>query len=353
MPQATIDEAKVEVFLGQLVVDFGGAMRGVLNYVGDRLGLYQAMATAGSVTPEELASATGTHPRMIREWLLALAAAGYVTYDGEGRFLLPPEHAAALADEASPANITGFIESIVALYQSADKAVEAVRTGKGLAWGDHDHRLFSGTERFFRTAYRHNLVQTWIPALDGVDEKLTRGARVADVGCGHGASTIIMALAYPNSTFVGFDYHAPSIERARAAAAEAGVADRVTFEVASGTDYPGAGYDLIAFFDCLHDMGDPIGTAKHTRRALADGGAVLLVEPFANDDPAENLNPVGALYYAASALICTPNSLAEEGPALGAQAGPSRTAAILREGGFGSVRNAVTTPFNFVIEARA
>jgi SAM-dependent methyltransferase len=348
-----VDEAKLEAFLGKVVTDAGSALSSLLVHIGDRLGLYKALADGKPATPAELAERTGTNERMIREWLSSQAAAGYVTYDpASGTFTLPVEHAAALADESSPALVQGFFQVIAAVYQSVDKAEEAFRTGKGLAWGDHHHGLFEGTERFFRPGYEANLVSAWIPALDGAQAKLEAGADVADVGCGHGASTIILAKAYPNSRFTGFDYHGPSIERARKLAAEEGVADRVTFEVADATSNPGT-YDLIAFFDCLHDMADPSGAAEQAFKALKPDGTVLLVEPNANDRLEDNLDPRGVAFYSASALVCTPCSLDAGGPALGAQAGEARLRDVVTGAGFTKFRRATETPFNMVLEAKA
>jgi SAM-dependent methyltransferase len=291
----------------------------------------------------------------VREWLRNQAAGGYVDYDPEtDRYTLPDEQALALADEDSPFYILGVYDSIASLYADEDKILEAFRTGTGMGWHEHDHRLFRGTERFFKPGYRGHLVSEWLPALDGVVEKLERGANVADVGCGHGASTIIMAEAFPNSRFYGFDYHEASIDRARQAAQEAGVGDRIVFDVASAKDYPGSGYDLVCVFDCLHDMGDPVGAATHVRETLARDGSWMIVEPFAGDSVQDNFNPVGRVFYGASTVICTPASLAQEvGLALGAQAGEARLTDVLRQGGFTRVRRATETPFNIILDARA
>ena len=330
----SIDEAKVEAFMGKAVTDMGAIISAPLFVIGEKLGLYKAMAGAGPLTSEEVADRAGAAERYVREWLRNQAAGGYVEYDPEtDRYTLPDEHALALADE--------------------ERLRDAFRTGEGLGWHEHDHRLFRGTERFFRPGYRGHLVAEWIPALDGVQEKLERGAKVADIGCGHGASTIILAEAFPNSEFFGFDYHPESIERAREAADEAGVGDRITFEAAAAKDYPGSGYDLVCVFDCLHDMGDPVGASAHVRETLAPDGTWLIVEPYANDRVEDNLNPVGRVFYGASTVICTPASLSQEvGLALGAQAGEERLAEVIKQGGFTRVRRATETPFNLVLEAR-
>jgi len=349
-----INEAKLEAFMGQAVTDMGAIISAPLMLIGEKLGLYKAMAHAGPLTSQEVAERAGAAERYVREWLGNQAAGGYVSYDpGTDRYTLPDEHALALADEDSPFYILGVYDSVASLYADEDKIVEAFRSGDGMGWHEHDHRLFRGTERFFRPGYRAHLVGEWIPALDGVLEKLERGAKVADVGCGHGASTIIMAEAFPNSEFFGFDYHAPSIERAHEAAKEAGVDDRITFATAAAKEYPGHGYDLVCVFDCLHDMGDPVGASAHVLETLAPGGTWMIVEPFANDRVEENLNPVGRVFYGASTVICTPASLSQEvGLALGAQAGEARLTEVLKQGGFTRVRRATETPFNLILEAR-
>lgn len=349
-----VDEERLMTFMGQAVTDMSAAMSVALMYIGDRLGLYKAMAGAGPITSRQLAEKTGTTERYVREWLSNNAAGGYVTYDADAQtFELLDEQAFALADESSPVFLGGAFQLLASCWNDAELIVEAFKTGKGVGWHEHDHRLFQGTERFFRPGYAGNLTTAWIPALDGVEAKLQAGAKVADVGCGHGASTIIMANAYPKSTFVGFDYHDKSIDAARKAAAEAGVSDRITFEVATAKDYPGSEYDLICFFDCLHDMGDPVGAAAHARQALESDGTVMLVEPFANDKLEDNFNPVGRMYYGASTMLCTPASLSQEvGLGLGAQAGEARLAAVAREAGFSRFRRATETPFNLVLEAR-
>ena len=349
-----IDMAKLNEFIGKAVTDLGATFNAGLVVIGDKLGLYKAMAGAGPLTPAELAERTDTAERYVREWLGAQAAGGYVAYDADShRYELPPEQAMALADEDSPAFMLGGFQMASAVLADQPKLAEAFKTGEGVGWHEHDHRLFEGIERFFRPGYRANLIEAWIPALDGVEEKLIAGAKVADIGCGHGASTIIMAEAYPNSSFVGFDYHEASIEAAREAAEAAGLGDRVSFEVAGAKDYPGTGYDLVAFFDCLHDMGDPVGALEHVRGTLADDGTVMLVEPYAGDRVEDNLNPVGRVYYCASTMLCTPGSLDQEvGLALGAQAGEARLAEVAEEAGFSRFRRANETPINLVLEAR-
>jgi SAM-dependent methyltransferase len=348
-----VTEEQVMEFVGQAVGDFGSLLTGALVVIGDKTGLFKALAGAGSVTPAELAERSGCSERYVREWLSGLAAAGYVAYDGDGRYHLPEVQTIALTDETSPAYVVGGFQLMLAATRSVPTLAERFRSGDGFGWHEHDADLFQGTERFFRPGYEANLVQSWLPALEGVPAKLERGAKVADIGCGHGASTIIMAVAFPNSTFVGFDYHPASIEAARKLAADAGVADRCTFEVASAVDYPGTDYDLVCHFDCLHDMGDPVGAATHTRASLADDGTWLLVEPFANDDVADNLTPVGRVFYSASTLICTPASLSQDvGAALGAQAGEGRLREVAEKAGFSHFRRATETPFNLVLEGK-
>jgi 2-polyprenyl-3-methyl-5-hydroxy-6-metoxy-1,4-benzoquinol methylase len=312
------------------------------------------MADAQPVSAEELAARTNTHERYVREWLNEQAASGFVTYDpSERRYTLPPEHAFILADESSPMAMAGIFQAATAVIDGRDRVAERFRTGEGVGWHEHHDGLFRGTERSFGANYRMHLVSEWLPALTGVVEKLERGARVADVGCGHGASTILMAQAFPASTFTGIDVHAESIAVARERAREAGVAGRVRFEVAAATQYAGSGYDLVAFFDALHDLGDPVAAARHAREALADDGSCMLVEPFAGDRIEDNLNPVGRMYYGFSALVCTPGSLSQPGrAALGTQAGEARLREVMLEGGFSSVRRAAATPLNLVLEAR-
>ena len=353
MAATEIDMNKLEAFMGQVVTDMGAVISAPLMVIGEKLGLYKAMAGAGALTSAEVAERTGVAERSVREWLRNQAAGGYLTYDaGSDRYTLPDEHAMALADEESPVYVLGAFELVESLYADGEQITESFRTGNGMGWHEHDHRLFRGTERFFRPGYKAHLVAEWIPALDGVSEKLERGALVADVGCGHGASTILMAQAFPNSTFVGFDYHDGSIEQARLRAAEAGVAN-ATFETAAAKDFSGGDYDLVCMFDCLHDMGDPVGAAKHVRETLADNGTWMIVEPFANDSVEDNLNPVGRVFYGASTIVCTPASLSQEvGLALGAQAGEAQLTDVIEQGGFTNVRRATETPFNLVLEAR-
>jgi SAM-dependent methyltransferase len=345
---------KLNELAGKLVGDLGAAMAGASVLLGDRLGLYKAMARGEPVSSAELAKKTKLHERYVREWLSAQAASGYVDYDADkDEFSLSPEQAMAFAEENSPIFFAGAFDIVQATYLDEPKVEEAFRTGKGVGWHDHSKCLFSGTERFFRPGYNANLVSSWIPALDGVEAKLKAGAKVADVGCGHGASAILMAKAYPKSEFFGFDYHAPSLERAKELAKEAGVSDRVTFAKATAKDFPAKDYDLVAFFDCLHDMGDPVGAGKHVRESLAKDGVWMIVEPFAHDKLKDNLNPVGRVYYSASTFICTPASLSQEvALGLGAQAGERRLRQVATEAGFTRFRRATETPFNMVLEAR-
>ena len=347
-----MNEAKLQDFMGKLVVDMGGAALMANVILGEELGLYRAMADGSPITPEDLAQRTGCNARLIREWLSAQAASGYVEHDA-GRFRLPPEQAMALADENSPVYVAGGAVVLASMYMDKDKIAAAMRGDGALSWADHHPCLFSGTERFFRPGYQANLVANWLPALEGVVPKLEKGAKVADVGCGHGASTVILAQAFPKSTFHGFDFHQPSIDQARRRAADAGVERRVTFDKATAQRFPGADFDLVCFFDCLHDMGDPVGAARQAHAALKPGGTVLLVEPFAGDALEDNLNPVGRLFYAASTCICTPNSLSQDvGLGLGAQAGEKRLRHVFMEAGFSHFRRATETPFNLVLEAR-
>jgi SAM-dependent methyltransferase len=346
-----LDQAKLEKFLGAMVNELGAAANATLVLIGDKLGLYKALAAGGPLSAAELARNTGTHERQVREWLAAQAASGFLNYDTATRqFSISPEQAAVLADDESPVNMTGGFYSLSAIFEDEPKLTQAFRTGSGVDWGDHCNCLFCGTERFFRPGYKAHLVSEWLPALDGVIEKLRRGAKVADLGCGHGVSTAVMAEAFPNSEFVGFDFHASSIERARSQANGRG---NVRFEVARAQDYPGKGYDLVTVFDALHDMGDPVGAVAHARDTLNPDGTLMLVEPFAGDRLEQNLNPVGRIYYAFSTNICVPASLSQEvGTALGAQAGETRLAQVVEKGGFTRFRRAAETPFNMVLEAR-
>jgi SAM-dependent methyltransferase len=351
--QTAIDENALHALVERAIVDFGGAWIAPLVWIGDRLGLYRALAEGGDLTSKELAARTHTHERYVREWLNAQAASGYIRYIPErGVYRLTPEQKLLFADEGGPAFIVGAFQSATAGGRSVEKLLEAFKTGGGIGWHEHDHALFHGTERFFRTSYVANLLQSWIPALDGVEAKLKSGARVADIGCGHGASTILMAQAFPASRFIGFDYHPESIEVANRRAREAGVADRCRFEVGNASGYAGRDYDLVAVFDALHDMADPVGAARHVLETLAPDGRWMIVEPYAGDRVEENLNPVGRAYYAASTLVCTPCGMSQPGGlALGAQAGEARMRAVVMGAGFKRFRRAMHTPFNLVFEA--
>jgi SAM-dependent methyltransferase len=352
--ETPIDPDRLEQFVFRAVDEVGATLNAALVVMGDRLGLYRALAGAGAITPGELAAHTGPSERYVREWLNAQAAGGYVDYHpAEGRYSLPPEQAAALTDEDSPAYLPGFFQIALGSVLDSPRITEATRNGAGVGWHDHNHHVHDGCERFFRPGYNANLVESWLPALDGVVERLQRGALVADVGCGHGASTILMAGAFPNSTFAGSDYHTGSIETARRRAAEAGVQGRVRFEAEPAAAYSGAGYDLVTMFDCLHDMGDPVGAARHVLSTLAADGTWMIVEPAAGDSVEDNLNPVGRAYYGFSTLLCTPASLSQDvGLALGAQAGPARIEQVVTEAGFARFRQVAETPFNLVFEAR-
>jgi SAM-dependent methyltransferase len=352
--ERAVNPDALNALLGRAVQDMGAALQAPLILIGDKLGLYRAMGDGVPVTPAELAKKTGTAERYVREWLNANAAGQLVQYDaGTGTFFMTPEQALVLALDDTPVHLPGFYHMLASLMKDEEKLTEIYRTGKGMGWHEHEKGLFEGCERFFRPTYLANLISSWIPALEGMEAKLKAGARVADIGCGHGASTLLMAKSYPNSRFFGFDYHGPSIEKAREKAKAAGVADRVAFAVASAKDFPGKDYDLVAFFDCLHDMGDPVGAAAHVKTTLAPGGTWMIVEPFANDDTAANHSPIGRIYYSASATVCVPCSLAQEvGLGLGAQAGPARLEKVARGGGFTHFRKATETPFNMVFEAR-
>ncbi len=349
-----VNMEKLQAFMGRAVGDMGAAMHAVLILLGDRLGLYKAMADSAPTTPAALAATTHTSERYVREWLNANAASGYITYDpATGTYTLPPEQALALGVENSPAFVPGAFQIISSCFHDAAKIEQAFRTGAGVGWHEHHHDLFHGTERFFRPGYIANLTTQWIPALEGVEARLRAGAKVADIGCGLGASTLLMAKEYPKSEFFGFDYHGGSIDLARKAAEAQGLSDRVTFAVASAKAYPGKNYDLIAFFDCLHDMGDPVGASAYVRSTLNPDGTWMIVEPFAQDATEANFNPVGRVFYSASTLLCVPASISQEvGTALGAQAGEKRIREVVTSGGFTRFRRATETPFNLVFEAR-
>ena len=349
-----LDGEKLMQFVFRAVDEVGATLNSALVVWGDKLGLYRALAGSGGLSPSELAERTGTAERYVREWLNAQAAGGFVAYDADsGLYSLPPEQTVALTDPSSPAYLPGFFQIALGSVIDSPRIMEAARSGQGIAWGDHVHDVHDGCERFFRPSYNAHLIAEWLPALDGVVEKLERGARVADVGCGHGASTILMAQAFPNSTFAGSDYHDGSIETARQRAQEAGVSDRVTFDAKPAAAYGGTDYDLVTVFDCLHDMGDPVGAARHVRSTLKPDGTWMIVEPAAGDRVEDNLNPVGRAYYAFSTLLCTPASLSQEvGLALGAQAGEARIRDVVEAGGFTRFRRVAETPFNLVFEAR-
>ena len=349
----TIDQNKLEQFMGKALGDMSAAASAVMVLIGDQLGLYRMMADSGAVTPAELAKKTRTRERYIREWLNNQTAGGYVSYDPQmGRYSLPEEQAMALAQEGSPCFIPGAFQVIKAMFAAEPTMVKNFKTGKGLPWSGHHKALYEGTERFFRPGYAAHLTSSWIPALAGVESRLKEGIRVADVGCGLGASTIVMAKAYPRSKFFGFDYHGASIQTAKKRAKDAGVADRVTFTIAKAANYPGRDYGLVTHFDCLHDMGDPEGAARHVRETIASDGCWMLVEPFAGDKVEENIGPVGRMFYAASTMLCVPNAISQKGEGLGAQAGEARLRSIMRKAGFSQVRRATHTPFNLILEAK-
>lgn len=351
--QTTINEQKLQELLGKAIVDFGAAMHAPLVLIGDKLGLYKAMNSGDPVTSAELAARTGTNERYVREWLNAQSASGYIVYDSAtGRYRMTPEQAMMLANPDSPVFLIGAFETALAAAKIQPTLEQAFRTGEGIGWHQHDHALFHGVERFFRTSYVANLTTQWIPALDGVEEQLQRGIDVADIACGHGASTILMAQAYPQSRFVGFDYHEDSIAAARQRARAAGVADRVRFEVATAKTFPGV-YDFVTTFDALHDMGDPQGAAEHVCQSLRNEGTWMIVEPFAGDRVEDNLHPIGRAYYSGSTMICTPCAMAQDARvALGAQAGEARLRTMITGGGFTRFRKAAESPFNLVLEAR-
>jgi 2-polyprenyl-3-methyl-5-hydroxy-6-metoxy-1,4-benzoquinol methylase len=348
-----VDRDKLHQLVGKVVGDMGGAASGALVLLGDRLGLFKALAAGGPQTSAQLARKTKTNERLVREWLNAMAASGYATYDASiKRFSLDAEQAMAFAEEGSPAFMPGGFQVIASMWLDESKVSKSFKTGKTVNWGQHHGLLFEGTERFFRPGYNANLVDSWIPALGGVREKLERGALVADVGCGHGSSTILLAKSFPNSTFIGFDYHKPSIQTAAKRARAAGVSRNAKFQVADSTRFPGKGYDLVTCFDCLHDMSNPGGTAKHVRKVLKPDGAWMIVEPYAKDTPEENHNTVGRVFYSASTMICVGVSLAQGGPGLGAQAGEKQLTKVIKSGGFSRVRRAAETPFNIILEAK-
>ena len=348
-----IDEKRMHELLNKMVGDMGAAAVAPLVILGDKLGLYRAIASDGPLSTEELADKTGTTERYVREWCAAQAGSGYIEFDSDkNKFSMSPEQQAVLADPDSPTCMTGGYYAIGSMFIDEPKITHAFQTGEGVSWGEHDACLFCGTEKFFRPGYQANLVAEWLPALDGVVDKLENGAKVADVGCGHGASTMVMAQAFPKSTFIGFDFHEPSVDRANQLAMESGLTN-VRFNVATSKHFPGNDYDLVAYFDCLHDMGDPVGAAAHTLQALKSDGTMMIVEPFAQDSLKDNLNPIGRMYYCFSTMVCTPASISQEvGLALGAQAGEKRLREVVTEGGFTRFRRATETPFNFVLEAR-
>lgn len=348
-----IDEMRMHELLNKMVGDMGAAAVAPLVILGDKLGLYRALANDGPLSSEQLADMTGTTERYVREWCAAQAGSGYIDYDSDtNKFSMSPEQQAVFSDPDSPMCMTGGFYSIGSMFIDEPKITHAFQTGEGVSWGDHSSCLFCGVEKFFRPGYQANLVSQWLPALEGVVEKLEKGAKVADVGCGYGASTLVMAQAFPKSSFVGFDFHEPSVDHANQLAQEAGF-ENVRFEVSTAKHFPGNDYDLVAYFDCLHDMGDPVGAAAHTLQALKPDGSMMLVEPFAHDQLSDNLNPVGRMYYCFSTMICTPASISQEvGLALGAQAGEKKLRAVAMEAGFSRFKRATETPFNLVLEAK-
>ncbi len=352
-PTPTIDSQKMEAFLGKVVTDFGAAFSAPLCFIGDKLGLYKAMAFAGPLSHEEVAQRTQTDPRYVREWLINQAAGGYVTYDPQSNtYTLPNEQSTALTVEDSPYYVVGGFQIVSAMNKAVDRTIEGFQTGKGMLWGEHHHSLFQGTERFFKPSYIGNLLQNWLPAVEGAEEKLQKGAKVADIGAGHGISTLIMAKAFPNSRFYGFDNHQPSVERANQIAQEEGLSNRVEFQVASAQQFPGNAYDLIAYFDCLHDMGDPVGALTRAYEALAQDGSVMVIEPMAGRKTEENFNPVGRVYSGASVLCCTPNAIASGPYALGTVASDSALAEVATKAGFKSFTRVAETPFNRVFQGK-
>ncbi len=349
-----VNEQKLNEVVEKAISDLAAGYGGVMVALGDKLGLYRAMAGQGPLSSTEVAKLAGCAERYVREWLNSQAAAGYVVYHPSSEtYELTPEQAMVLANEDSPLFLPPAWEVPASMWFDEEKTIEAFRTGRGIGWDEHNPRLYRGVAAFYRNAYQGQLVSDWLPALENGTEKLNAGAKIADVGCGHGHSTIIMAEAFPGSRFWGFDIHPDSIEAARANAKKRGVGDRVTFEVADAKNYPAQGFDLICFFDCLHDMGDPVGAARHAREALSPNGSIMLVEPYANDRVEDNLNPIGRLYYSASTTLCCAHSLSEEGMALGAQAGEKKLAKVLKEAGFRTIRAAKKTPFNLIVEAQS
>ena len=349
-----IDMEKVGAMAGKVVGDIAAALSLFMAYLGDQAGVFTALDGAGRLTVDQLAEKTGYNRKYLHQWLGSVAAAGYVTMHadekGDETFSLTPEQALVFTREGQPACMQGFIQAVVGEYEANARVVETFKSGKGRPWGEHTQCLFCGVDRFFRPGYQANLVEAWIPAMGGVSDKLSAGAKVADIGCGHGSSTVMMAQAFPNSTFHGFDMHAPSIEEARSRARDAGVSN-VEFSVARAQDYPGDGFDFACIFDALHDMGDPVGAARHIRETLKEDGTFMLVEPIAGDTMAENMNPIGQIFYSFSTTVCTPCSLSQEvGLGLGAQAGQKRLTEVLNEAGFSSVRRAAETPTNMVLE---
>ena len=350
---SAIDEGKLEALLGKAVTDFGASISTSMAVVGDRLGLYKAVSRYGPLDSRKLASITGTYERYVRDWLVNQAAGGYLMYDPESElYSMTPEQSALMADEDSPFYVAGGFQLFSALIKAEERVLHNLRSGEGMYWTEHDPGLFEGTERFFKPGYQQNLVKSWIPALRGVEARLNAGARVADVGCGHGASTIIMAKAYPKSQFWGFDFHDASIARARLAAEEAGVADHVTFEVVGASDFPGKDYALITFFDCLHDLSDPVAAIRQSRSALAPDGTVLIVEPMATEDVAGNLNPIGRIYSAASVFVCMPNAIAGGGNPLGTLASEKSLREVVNKGGLSRFDRVTETPFNRIFAAK-
>jgi ubiquinone/menaquinone biosynthesis C-methylase UbiE len=349
-----LDKQKLDSLVGRLFGELSAGYGGVMVSLGDKLGLYRAMAGTGPLSSHEVAKRAGCAERYVREWLNAQVAGGYVDYHPtSGTYELTPEQAAILADDTSPVFLPNAWQCVASMWADEDKSLDAIKTGRGVSWGEHDGRLFCGSAAFFRNAYAGSLVQQWLPSLNGVVDRLKAGITVADVGCGHGHSTVLMAKAFPNSRFYGFDAHEGSIAVAHEVAGEAGVADRISFEIAKAASYPARGYDLICFFDSLHDMGRPTDAMRHAATSLAEGGTVMLIEPFANDKVEENINPVGRLYYAASTTMCCAHAISENGThVLGAQAGPKQLYGVMQQAGFGSIRTAMQTPFNLVIEAR-